>query len=149
MKLYELPKRKGSKSKSKRVGRGYSSGKGGHTVGLGTKGQKSRGRGKIPLGFEGGQVPLYKKIPKISHFKKRAKKDVKTVSLVSLNRFEDGTEISPESLVERKIIKKLPKHGVKIIANGNLHKKLELTGFIISEGARKKIEKSGSKIIEQ
>jgi large subunit ribosomal protein L15 len=149
MDLSNLPKRKDSKNKKKRIGRGYGSGKGGHTVGLGTKGQKARGRGKIPLGFEGGQVPLYKKIPKIPHFKKRPGKKIIVLPLVKLNRFQDGDKVTPEILLQKKIIEEKPQHGVKIIANGHLHKKLELEGFKISQGARERIEKSGSKIIEK
>ena len=146
MKLSELPKRK--IGKKKRVGRGYGSGKGGHTVGLGMKGQKSRGRGKVPLGFEGGQVPLYKKMPKMSHFKGAGRKKTMAVSLVSFNSFKEGSKVTPDKLVEKGIIEKLPRSGVKILANGNLHKKLEIEGFLISKGARELIEKAGSKIIE-
>jgi large subunit ribosomal protein L15 len=149
MDLSKLPKRKDSKNKKKRIGRGYGSGKGGHTVGLGTKGQKSRGSGKIPLGFEGGQVPLYKKIPKIPHFKKRPEKKVIFLPLVKLNRFNDGDKVTPEVLYEKKIIAEKALHGVKILANGHLHKKLELHGFMISAGARERIEKSGSSIVEE
>lgn len=149
MKLNNLPKRKSNNSKKKRIGRGYGSGKGGHTVGKGTKGQKSRGGGKIPLGFEGGQSPLYKKMPKISHFKKKTGREKVVVSLVKFNRFKDGDLVNPKILKEKGLIERPIKMGVKIIANGNLHKKLEFEGFEFSQGARVKISKSGSKIIEK
>ncbi len=146
MNLGEL--QKVNSGQKKRRGRGYGSGKGGHTVGFGVKGQKSRGRGKVPLGFEGGQVPLYKKMPKISHFKGIKKRGSVAVSLVSFNVFKDGSKVTPEKLVEEGILVKLPRSGVKILANGELHKKLDFEGFLISNGAKDKIEKAGSKIIE-
>jgi len=146
MELNSLPKV--TKTKKKRPGRGYGSGKGGHTVGKGTKGQKSRGSRKVSLGFEGGQSPLYKKMPKIGHFKGVKKGRVSAISLVSLNTFREGSKVTPEKIVEKGIIDVLPKDGVKILANGDLHKKLEIEGFLISKGAREKIEKSGSKIID-
>lgn len=149
MKLSKLPKKPGTKSGKKRVGRGYGSGKGGHTTGLGTKGQKARGSGKVPAGFEGGQSPLYKKMPKLPGFKSHTGKKIQEVQLVRLNRFEDGAKVTPESLIEIGLIKKVPRDGVKIIASGNLHKKLELSGFLFTKGARELIEKSGSKIIEK
>ncbi len=148
MQLNNLPRKKNITSGKKRVGRGYGSGKGGHTTGLGTKGQKARGSGKVNAGFEGGQVPLYKRIPKRPGFVSYTSKDIKTVSLVTFNRFKDGTSVTPTDLVKAGVLKSLPKHGVKILQNGTLFKKLELSGFMYTEGARKSIEKSGSKIVE-
>jgi large subunit ribosomal protein L15 len=148
MKLSNLVKQKNKESKKKRVGRGYGSGKGGHTVGLGTKGQKARGSRKIPVAFEGGQVPLYRKMPKKPSFKGTKRSETAYIPLVSLNQFKDGDKVNPTTLVEKGFLDKLPRDGVKILANGNLHKKLELSGFFVSEGARKRIEKSGSKIVE-
>lgn len=141
--LNNLPKTKQFK-KSKRVGRGYGSGKGGHTTGRGTKGQKARGT--VNLGFEGGQVPLYKRLPQIGGFRNPTKKDIVSVSLSKLNVFKDESVVTPKDLIEKNIISRLPKNGVKILANGELGKKLELKGFLASESAKKKIEKSGSKI---
>ena len=148
MDLSSLVSQKNRKSKKKRIGRGFGSGKGGHTVGLGTKGQKARGRKKVALGFEGGQIPLYKKMPKRSSFKRPKQKDIMVLPLVSLNAFKDGEKVSPESLVKKGILDRLPRDGVKIISNGSLHKKLEFEGFLLTSGSRDKIEKSGSKIIE-
>lgn len=130
--------------KAKRRGRGYSSGKGGHTIGRGAKGQKARNN--VSLGFEGGQVPLFKRLPQLGGFKNPTKKEIKGISLSALNVFKEGTEVTPESLLEKGIIKKMPKYGVKILANGELEKKLELKGFQTSKAAAEKIEKSGSKL---
>lgn len=147
MKLHSLNRQGGIKTKSKRKGRGFGSGKGGHTVGKGTKGQKSRSGNSIPFGFEGGQIPLYKRLPKIGGFRSFTKKDIKAVSLNVFNVFKDKEEVTPKLLVQSKIIKKLPKRGVKILAKGKLEKKVKLKGFITSEGARKRILESGAKLI--
>lgn len=143
MKLSRLIKAKTFKS-SKRRGRGMGSGKGGHTVGRGIKGQKSRN--KVAVGFEGGQVPLYKRLPQIGGFKNPTRKNVVSISLSVLNSFKDGSTVTPESLLEKKIIKRIPRHGVKILGNGELEKKLTLKGFSTSATVLAKIEKSGSKI---
>ncbi len=148
MRLHNLVKPKSKTSGKKRVGRGYGSGKGGHTSGLGQKGQKSRGKGNIPAGFEGGQVPLFKKMPKISSFKGVKHKRIVTVPLVSLNKYKDGEKVTPESLLKKGIIIRLPRDGVKILGNGALHKKLEIEGFLLTKGARDRIISSESKIIE-
>ena len=146
MKLNQLVRHKGKKHSKKRVGRGYGSGKGGHTSGRGAKGLKARG--KVALGFEGGLVPLYKKMPKKPSFKGTKRRDVEYIPLVKLNLFKDGDKVTPDQLVKKGILDKLPKDGVKILANGMLHKKLEIEGFLITKGARERIEKSESKIIE-
>lgn len=143
MELYSLPKT--TQRKKKRLGRGYSSGKGGHTVGRGQKGQKSRGSRKVHLGFEGGQIPLYKRLPQIGGFQSFRKGAV-NINLKDLNTFREGTKVTPESLVQKKIIKRVPRGGVKILSDGNLEKKLVLSGFSYSKIAKEKIEKSGSKI---
>lgn len=146
MKLSNLKRQSNNKGTKKRLGRGYGSGKGGHTVGKGQKGQKSRGSGKVNPGFEGGQVPLYKKLPKIATFKQRLPKDVKTVPLVKLNLFKDGSEVTPQKLVDMKILKKLPKHGVKLLGNGKIYKKLKLSGFEFTKSAKEKLEQTGSTV---
>ncbi len=145
MKLHRLPKVKVDKE-AKRIGRGRGSGKGSHTVGRGTKGQKARN--KVAVGFEGGQVPLYKKLPKKSGFRNPTKKDILIVSLNSLNAFKDGSEVTPEVLVKSGIVKRLPRGGIKILDNGELSKKLTLKGFLFSKSALEKIEKSGSKLLQ-
>lgn len=149
MELNNIKTHGGKNTKKKRLGRGYGSTKGGHTVGYGVKGQKSRGRGKAPTGFEGGQVPLYKRIPKVSKFKGLLPKDRVALSLVKLNLFKDGDKVNPVELAKKGIISKLPRHGVKIIANGNLYKKLELEDLSYSKKALELIEKSGSKVLDR
>jgi len=134
------------KRKKKRLGRGYGSGKGGHTVGRGTKGQKSRGSRKVSLGFEGGQTPLYKRLPKIGGFSRKWGKRPVIVNFENLNTFKDKSTITPERLVEKGLIKKIPSAGVKILSNGKLEKEFTFSGFSYSKPAREKIEKSGSKI---
>lgn len=150
MNLSVLTKLKGKTNSKKRKGRGIGSGKGGHTVGRGTKGQKARrGRGKPWAGFEGGQVPLYKRLPRMRTFKKGANKTKPiTIVLDRFNKFEDGAVVSPVELIRAKIVKGFPKGGIKVVATGDLKKKLTLKGFKFSATAIKKIEKSGSKIVQ-
>ena len=130
----------------KRVGRGIGSGKGGHTTGRGTKGQKARTGYNIPVGFEGGQTPLYKRMPKIGGFKNHRSSKVFAVAVDRLNSFENG-EITPQNLYEKGIVGKIGKYTtVKIIGNQKVKVKLELKGFICSDSARKEIEKAGGSI---
>ena len=146
MELSNLIKQNGIKRKKKIVGRGIGSGKGGHTVGKGNKGQKARKGKKIAVGFEGGQVPLYKRLPQIGGFKNSRSRQVGVVNLSVLNQFEEGSNVTPQSLIDNGYFKMLPKHGVKLLASGKLEKKLTISGFIYSESAKEKITKSGSKI---
>lgn len=148
MDLSNLPKIKGNKKRRIRVGRGMGSGKGGHTVGKGMKGQKSRSGNSIPTGFEGGQVPLYKKLPKIGGFRNPNAKQIKGITLDKFNVFKAGSEVTPNDLVEKKIFKKLPKHGVKILNRGSLDKKLNFKGFLYTKGAKQAIEESGGTLAE-
>lgn len=145
MELHNLSKIKKDSGK-KRLGRGIGSGKGGHTVGKGQKGQKSRAGTKPNLGFEGGQTPLYKKLPKIGGFKSPTSKETYIIGLNVLNSFKDGEEVTPQKLVEKKILKRIPSGGVKILSDGELKKKVELKGFKFSKNAKEKIESSGAKI---
>lgn len=135
-----------TEDKKKRLGQGYGSGKGGHTVGRGTKGQKARGSRKVHLGFEGGQVPLYKRLPQIGGFSRKWKSKPLAVNVEVLNVFDDKATVTPEGLVEKGIIKKVPSASVKILGNGSIKKNLILTGFSFSAKAREIIEESGSKI---
>jgi large subunit ribosomal protein L15 len=146
MDLSNLTKNKGLRRKGKRLGRGIGSGKGGHTVGRGTKGAKARRGHKFTIGFEGGQVPLYKRLPQIGGFRNNRSRQIGTVSLSVFNVFEEDTKVTPESLVKIGFFKKLPKHGVKILASGKMGKKLVLSGFLYSESAKDEIKKSGTKI---
>ena len=130
----------------KRVGRGIGSGKGGHTSSRGSKGQKARTGYNLPRGFEGGQVPLWKKVPQIGGFKNARAKRIISVSIAKFNIFEDGAVITPYSLIEAGIFKKLSRSKVKILDYGKLEKKVELKGFIFSKSAKEKLEKAGAKI---
>ena len=132
--------------KGKRVGRGIGSGKGGHTAGKGQKGQKSRQGVKPRIGFEGGQSPLYKKLPKLGGFKNPASKKYISINLDVLNKFKDGEEITVAKLVEKKVIKTVPKGGVKILSNGDLKKKVVIKGLKCSQKAKEKIESFGATI---
>lgn len=132
--------------KSKRVGRGRGSGKGGHTVGKGAKGQKARRGSKPAVGFEGGQSPLYKRLPQIGGFKSHTFKEVGIVNLDTFNSFKDDSTVTPIDLLEKGIINEIPAGGVKILSGGDLKKKLVLKDFSFSIKAKEKIEKSGSKV---
>ena len=140
MKLNELKPAEGSRSKRLRKGRGLSSGHG-FTSGRGTKGQKAHG--KTRLGFEGGQMPLYRQIPKRG-FTNINRKEYAIVNLSTLDRFEDGTEVTPQLLMESGIVKNL-KSGVKVPGNGKLTKKLTVKANKFSASAVSAIEAAGGK----
>ena len=140
MKLNELKPAEGSRSKRLRKGRGLSSGHG-FTSGRGTKGQKAHG--KTRLGFEGGQMPLYRQIPKRG-FTNINRKEYAIVNLTALNKFDDGAEVTPEVLVENGIVKNL-KSGVKVLGSGKLEKKLTVNANKFSASAVSAIEAAGGK----
>ena len=140
MKLNELKPAEGSRSKRLRKGRGLSSGHG-FTSGRGTKGQKAHG--KTRLGFEGGQMPLYRQIPKRG-FTNINRKEYAIVNLTALNKFDDGTEVTPEVLVESRLVKNL-KSGVKVLGSGKLEKKLTVKANKFSASAVSAIEAAGGK----
>jgi len=142
--LHNLPKIKGKTRKAKRIGRGYGSGKGGHTVGKGQKGQKVRG--KIKLGFEGGQLPLHKRLPHKRGFKRAFRNEVATLNLKDLNRWDEKTEVNPKNLLEKGLVDRIPKGGVKILGDGEVEKKLTVQGVKLSEAAREKILGAGGEI---
>lgn len=142
MKLFELQPAEGAKKAPKRVGRGIGSGMG-KTSAKGHKGQKARsGGGKGPA-FEGGQTPLQRRLPKRG-FTNHFRIEWTEVSLEKLNLFENGTEVTPQLLVETGIIKKLG-NGVKVLGNGELNKKLTIKCNRFSKSAVEKIEKVGGK----
>ena len=140
MKLNELKPAAGSRFKRLRKGRGLSSGHG-FTSGRGTKGQKAHG--KTRLGFEGGQMPLYRQMPKRG-FSNINRKEYAIVNLTTLNRFDDGAEVTPAVLLENGVIKNV-KSGVKILGNGKLTKKLTVKANKFSASAAKAIESAGGK----
>ena len=135
----------GANKKPKRVGRGSSSGLG-TTAGKGNKGQQSRSGGGNPyVGFEGGQMPLFRRLPKRG-FTNIFAKVIATVNVSDLNRFEEGTVVTPELLFECGLVKRNKmKDGVKILGNGEIEKKLEVKAQYFSESAKEKIEAAGGK----
>ena len=140
MDLSNLRPADGSKqSDNFRRGRGHGSGNG-KTAGKGHKGQKARSGAPRP-GFEGGQMPLYRRIPKRG-FTSRNHKEIVAINLSVLERFEDGAEVSVASLIEAGVVKN-PRDGVKILGNGELTKKLVVKANAFSEGAKAKIEAVG------
>ena len=140
MNLSELKPAAGSThSANFRVGRGHGSGNG-KTAGKGHKGQKARSGAPRP-GFEGGQMPLYRRLPKRG-FTNRNTKDIVSINITELNRFEDGTVVTIETLVENGVIKN-PKDGVKILGNGELTMKLTVKANAFSARAAEKIQALG------
>ncbi|NLK72039.1 MAG: 50S ribosomal protein L15 [Clostridiales bacterium] len=142
MKLHELKPAVGSKKDSKRKGRGTASGQG-KTSGRGSNGQNSRSGGGTRPGFEGGQMPLYRRIPKRG-FTNIFKKQWAVVNIDDLNIFENDTVITPELLIETGLIKKVL-DGVKVLGDGNLEKKITIQAHKFSKSAVDKIESAGGK----
>ena len=142
MNLSELKPAAGSKQSNQfRRGRGHGSGNG-KTAGKGHKGQKARSEAPRP-GFEGGQLPLYRRLPKRG-FTNINSKDIVTISVSCLNVFDDGAEVTVAALMEKGIIKN-PKDGVKILGNGELTKKLDVKVNAYSASAAEKIQAAGGK----
>ncbi len=139
-KLFPAPK---SIKKRKRVGRGCSSGHG-FTSGRGSKGQNARAGGGVKANFEGGQMPLYRRIPKRG-FNNIFKKDYSIVNIEKLNMFNDGDIVSSKELISKGVIKKVV-DGIKILAKGSLTKKLTIKANKFSQKAVKEIESAGGKI---
>ncbi|RKZ20485.1 50S ribosomal protein L15 [bacterium] len=142
MELHELKPPEGAVKKRKRVGRGPGSGKG-KTAGRGTKGQRARSGGSLPLWFEGGQMPLTRRVPKRG-FKNPNKVIYEVVNIKDLNRFEDGTVVDFEMLKKEGLVKKGP---VKILGDGTLERKLEVHAHAFSKSALKAIEEKGGKAV--
>ena len=146
MNLEAIPKRKNRKGKDKRLGRGMGSGVGGHTVGRGMKGQKSRSGHKSMAIFEGGNLPFYKKTPKYRGFKKPNQVKYQGVNVSELEaNFNSGDEITLESLTKKNLIRK-KQENVKILGDGKLTKKFTIKDLKVSEPAMKKIKDAGGKV---
>ncbi|CAM4342137.1 50S ribosomal protein L15 [Bacillus manliponensis] len=143
MKLHELKPAEGSRKVRNRVGRGIGSGNG-KTAGKGHKGQNARSGGGVRLGFEGGQTPLFRRLPKRG-FTNINRKEFAIVNLSVLNRFEDGTEVTPELLLETGVISKL-NDGVKVLASGAVEKKLTVKAHKFSSSAKEAIEAAGGTV---
>ncbi|MGN1000868.1 MAG: 50S ribosomal protein L15 [Bacilli bacterium] len=144
MKLHELEKNVGAKQKRKIVGRGPGSGLG-KTSGRGQKGQNARSGGGVNPVFEGGQLPLYRRLPKRGFSNHEFKVRYATINLGDLNIFEEGTLVTPALLKEVGLVKK-QLDGIKILGDGELNKKLTIQAHKFSKSAVEKLEESGSKI---
>ena len=145
MKLNELSPAQGSAKAAWRKGRGPGSGNG-KTAGKGHKGQNARSGGGVRPGFEGGQLPLYRKLPKRG-FKNRFAVNYSIVNVAALNKFEDGAVVDLEALLAAKIVRK-PLDGLKVLGNGDLTKKLTVKATVFSATAKEKIEAAGGKTEE-
>jgi large subunit ribosomal protein L15 len=143
MKLHELKPGEGSNKSKKRLGRGTASGQG-KSAGKGMNGQNSRSGGGVRIGFEGGQMPLYRRIPKIG-FTNIFRKEFAVVNLSDLERFDDGTVVNPEILKEAGLVKAMLS-GVKILGNGELTKNLTVQAHKFSKTAADKIAAAGGKV---
>ena len=142
MELFNLSPVEGSTHVGKRKGRGHGSGNG-KTGGRGHKGQKARSGGKIRAGFEGGQMPLARRIPKRG-FNNIHAKPLTAINLNALNRFDNGAVVDAAALIEAGIIASCP-YGLKVLSNGNLTKKVTVKAAAFSESAKEKIQQAGGK----
>ena len=143
MEINNLKPSSGSLKSKKRVGRGDSSGHG-NTAGRGTKGQRSRSGSKIGAYFEGGQMPLSRRVPKRG-FRSVFRKRYAIINVEQLNRFNDGETIAPERLIEDGMIKKIM-NGLKILSKGEINKKINVKAHKFSKEAINKIESAGGKV---
>ncbi|OLS34804.1 50S ribosomal protein L15 [Alkalihalophilus pseudofirmus] len=142
MKLHELKPAEGSRKVRNRVGRGIGSGNG-KTSGKGHKGQNARSGGGVRPGFEGGQNPLYRRLPKRG-FTNPTRKEFTVINLETLNSFDAGTEVTPELLIESGTVKNV-RNGIKILGNGKLEKNLTVKAHKFSASAVEAIEAAGGK----
>ena len=142
MKLNELSPAAGSVKEAYRKGRGHGSGNG-KTAGRGHKGQKARSGGGVRIGFEGGQMPLARRIPKRG-FHNIFAKPLESVNVSALEKFEDGAVVDAKALLDSGILSKCT-YGVKILGNGEITKKLTVKASAFSESAKAKIEAAGGK----
>ena len=142
MELHQLSPVPGSTLVGKRKGRGHGSGNG-KTGGRGHKGQKARSGGKVRVGFEGGQMPLVRRVPKRG-FNNVFAKPLTAINLAVLNRFEDGAVVDAAALIEMGVISECP-NGLKVLSNGTLTKKITVKAAAFSESAKEKIEQAGGK----
>ena len=143
MKLHELSPQQGSSKKAWRKGRGVGTGNG-KTAGRGHKGQNARSGGGVRPGFEGGQIPMYRRIPKHGFSNFLFKKDYAIINVEQLDKYEDGAVISIETLINDGVARK-ELNGLKVLGNGNITKKLTVQATVFSASAKEKIEAAGGK----
>ncbi len=141
MELHELKYNRGARRPRKRRARGTGSGLG-KTAGRGQKGQNSRSGGGVRIGFEGGQMPLKRRLPKVG-FTPLHPRSFSIINISALNVFPEGAEVNPEILLEKRIIRKLSPNGLKILARGKIDKKLLVWAHSFSRAAREAIEAAG------
>lgn len=142
--LHELKPNPGATHRRKRMGRGIGSGHG-KTAGRGTKGQKARDQ--VPLIFEGGQTPLHRRLPRLKGFKNPTRREYTIINVALLEeRFEAGEVVTPELLLERRIIKDLEKDGLKVLGEGDLTKPLTVRAHKFSKSAQQKITAAGGSV---
>ena len=142
MELHELSPAPGSRKEAWRKGRGHATGNG-KTAGRGHKGQKARSGGKVRIGFEGGQMPLARRIPKRG-FNNIFAKPLTAINVAILNQFEDGAVVDAAALIEKGILNDC-KYGLKVLGNGNVTKKVTVKAASFSASAKEKIEQAGGK----
>ena len=142
MKLHELSPAAGSTHTDKRKGRGHGTGNG-KTAGRGHKGQKARSGGGVRIGFEGGQMPLARRVPKRG-FNNIFAKPFEEINVAVLDKFEDGAVVGVDELLVTGVLSKC-KYGVKVLGNGTINKKLTVRASAFSESAKRKIEAAGGK----
>lgn len=143
MKLHELSPQEGSSKKAWRKGRGVGTGNG-KTAGRGHKGQNARSGGGVRPGFEGGQIPMYRRIPKHGFSNYLFKKEYAIINVEQLDKYENGAVISLETLINDGVIRK-ELNGLKVLGNGNITKKLTVQATVFSASAKEKIEAAGGK----
>lgn len=145
MNIHELSPAPNSAKKAKRVGRGIGSGLG-KTSGRGQKGQNSRSGGGVRLGFEGGQMPLIRRLPRRGFNNANFKKQYSIINVSDLERLDDGAVVDAKLLLDENIISKIEDYGVKVLGNGELTKKLTVKAAKFTKSAQEKIEKAGGSI---
>ena len=143
MKLFELKPSAGTTKDAKRKGRGHGSGNG-KTAGRGHKGQNARSGGGVRIGFEGGQMPIYRRLPKRG-FNNIFAKSYAEINVSDLNKFDNGAVVDAQALVDAGIIKKTL-DGVKVLGNGNVEKKVTVKAAKFTVSAKEKIEAAGGKV---
>jgi len=146
MKLHDLRSPQGANKRKKRVGRGTASGHG-KTAGRGMKGQKARAGGNIPPGFEGGQLPLYRRLPKKRGFTNIFRVEYSVINLDRLGDFKAGSEVDPVTMAEAGFIKS-PGELIKVLGRGEIKKALTISAHKFSASAREKIEAAGGTVVE-